>query len=100
MKSSKICLRHHHVITEGLSSDAGGGPSCGWYLEATLHLEAATPCCKCCTTLISSTDQLLVLRPSPSRFHLATLQRIFAFLAFSEWPSYSQAEFRRTTLPP
>ena len=45
-------------------------------------------------------SQMLVLWPSPSRFHLATLQRILAFLAFSEWPSYSPAELQRTALPP
>ena len=49
-------------------------------------------------------DQLcsgvLASRPSPSRPHLAALQRVFAFLAFSERSVYSPAEFQRDALPP
>ena len=43
---------------------------------------------------------MLAARPSPSRPHLAALQRVFAFLAFSERPAYSPAEFQRVALPP
>ena len=44
--------------------------------------------------------EVLAARPSPSRPHLAALQRVFAFLAFSERPVYSPGEFQRTALPP
>ncbi|XP_043234034.1 ubiquitin carboxyl-terminal hydrolase 35-like [Amphibalanus amphitrite] len=45
-------------------------------------------------------SEVLAARLSPSRPHLAALQRVFAFLAFSERPAYSPAEFQRVALPP
>ena len=45
-------------------------------------------------------SEVLAVRPSPSRPHLAALQRVFAFLAFSQRPAHSPVEFQRAALPP
>ena len=45
-------------------------------------------------------SEVLSVRPSPSRPHLAALQRVFAFLAFSQRPAHSPVEFQRAALPP
>ena len=45
-------------------------------------------------------SKVLVARPSPIQHHLAALQYVFAFLAFSERPTHSPAEFQRVALPP
>lgn len=43
---------------------------------------------------------VLATRPAPSQPHLAALQQAFAFLAFSERPTYSPADFHQVALPP
>ena len=45
-------------------------------------------------------SEVLASRPSLSRPHLAALQRVFAFLAFSERPAYSPEQFQQAALPP
>ena len=45
-------------------------------------------------------SKVLAARPSSSQPHLAALQRVFAFLAFSERSAYSPAEFHHVALPP
>ena len=44
--------------------------------------------------------EVLAARPSLSRPHPIAPQRVFAFLAFSERPTYRPAEFQRVALPP
>ena len=44
--------------------------------------------------------EVLTACSSPKRRHLAALQRVFAFLAFSERTAHSPAEFQRQALPP
>ena len=45
-------------------------------------------------------NEVLAVQSTSSRSHLAALQRVFVFLAFSERPAYDPAEFQRIALPP
>ena len=45
-------------------------------------------------------SEVLAARPQPTQQHLAALQRVFAFLAFSERPAFSPFEFQEVSLGP
>ena len=45
-------------------------------------------------------SEVLAARSTPSQPHLAALQRVLAFLAFSDRPTYSPDELQRVALPP
>ena len=45
-------------------------------------------------------SEVLEARPTASQPHLAAIQRVFAFLAFSERPACNAGDFQRAVLPP